>query len=137
MNRLWRFAVVGFVLTLAAALYTAQGQQAAPTETKGVSQKLLGAVDLGGEIEGMAGRQLRVRQVTLAPGAVFAVHNHKDRPGVAYVLQGTITEHRGDATKDYTAGEVWTETKDTTHWIENRGKVDAVLIPADIFKTQQ
>jgi hypothetical protein len=45
-------------------------QQAAP-ETKGVTVKLLAAVDLGPEIEGMEGRQLRMRMVTIEPGGVF------------------------------------------------------------------
>ena len=40
-------------------------EQAAP-ETKGVTVKLLAALDLGPEIEGMAGRQLRMRLVTFA-----------------------------------------------------------------------
>jgi hypothetical protein len=35
-------------------------EQAAP-ETKGVTAELLATVDLGPEIEGMAGRQLRMR----------------------------------------------------------------------------
>jgi len=35
-------------------------EQVAP-ETKGVTVKLLATVDLGPEIEGMAGRQLRMR----------------------------------------------------------------------------
>ena len=39
-------------------------EQAAP-ETKGVTVKLLATVDLGPEIEGMAGRQLRMRMVTI------------------------------------------------------------------------
>ena len=53
--------------------------QGAP-ETKGVTVKLLKTVDLGPEIEGMAGRQLRMRMVTIAPGGVFGpVHDHKDR----------------------------------------------------------
>jgi len=34
-------------------------------ETKGVTVKLLASVDLGPEIEGMAGRQLRMRMVTI------------------------------------------------------------------------
>jgi hypothetical protein len=38
-------------------------EQVAP-ETKGVTAKLLATVDLGPEIEGMAGRQLRTRMVT-------------------------------------------------------------------------
>jgi len=69
-------------------------EQAAP-ETKGVSVKLLSTVDLGPEIEGMEGRQLRMRMVTIEPGGVFGpIHNHKDRPGTVYILQGTITDHR-------------------------------------------
>lgn len=123
---------LGFVV--AAGLGNANGQQAAPTETKGVTVKPLVAVDLGPEIDGMAGRQLRMRLITVEPGGFLAVHNHKDRPGTLYVLQGTITEHRGDVTKEYGAGDTWTETKETTHWIENKGTTPAVLIPVDIFK---
>ena len=69
-------------------------EEAAP-ETKGVTAELLTTVDLGPEIEGMAGRQLRMRLFTFEPGAVLGpVHDHKDRPGIVYILQGTITDHR-------------------------------------------
>jgi quercetin dioxygenase-like cupin family protein len=63
----------------------------------------------------MGGRQLRMRMVTVEPGGVFGIHNHKDRSGTVYVLQGTITEHRGDVVKDYSAGDTWSEDKETTH----------------------
>ena len=42
------------------------GNEQAVPETKGVTVNLLSALDLGPEIEGMAGRQLRMRMVTLA-----------------------------------------------------------------------
>lgn len=65
-------------------------EQAAP-ETKGVTVRPLATVDLGPEIEGMAGRRLRMRMVTIEPGGVFGpIHDHKDRPGIVYMLQGTI-----------------------------------------------
>jgi hypothetical protein len=52
-------------------------EQVAP-ETKGVTVKLLATVDLGPEIEGMAGRQLRMRMVTIEPGGVFGpIHDHR------------------------------------------------------------
>ena len=52
-------------------------EQTAP-KTKGVAVKLLATVDLGPEIEGMAGRQLRMRMVTIEPGGVFGpIHDHK------------------------------------------------------------
>ncbi len=109
-------------------------KQAAPTETKGVTVKQLAAVDLGPEIAGMGGRQLRMRMMTIEPGGVYAVHSQIDRPVTVYVLQGKITEHRGDAAKEYRAGEAWSETKETVHWLENKGTTPAALIAADIFK---
>ena len=72
-------------------------EQEAP-ETKGVRAELLATVDLGSEIEGMAGRQLRMRMVTIESGGVFGrIHDHKNRPGIVYILQGTITDHRDGA----------------------------------------
>src|SRR5215213_489649 len=71
---------------------TMSDEPAAP-ETKGVTTEVLATVDLGPEIEGMAGRQLRMRMVTMEPGGVFGpMHDHKDRPGIVYILQGTITD---------------------------------------------
>jgi quercetin dioxygenase-like cupin family protein len=107
---------------------------AAP-ETKGVKVTQLTAVDLGPEIEGMAGRQLRMRMVTIEPGGVFGpIHNHKDRPGVVYILQGKIIDHRNGEAKEYGPGVGWPEDKNTTHWLENKGTTPAVEISVDIFR---
>lgn len=104
-------------------------------ETKGVTVKLLSTVDLGPEIDGMAGRQLRMRLVTIAPGGVFGpVHNHKDRPGMVFILEGTITDHRNGVATDYGPGVGWPEDRNTTHWLENRGTSTAVEISVDIVK---
>ena len=104
-------------------------------ETKGVTVQLLSTVDLGPEIEGMAGRQLRMRLVTMEPGAVFGpVHDHVGRPGTVYILQGTITDHRDGVATDYGPGLGWPEDRNTTHWLENRGTVTAVEISVDIVR---
>ncbi len=106
-------------------------------ETKGVTVKLLTTVDLGSEIDGMAGRQLRMRMVTIEPGGVIGpVHNHIDRPGTVYILQGTITDHRDGVATDYGPGVGWPEDRNTTHWLENRGTVPAVEISVDIFRLE-
>jgi quercetin dioxygenase-like cupin family protein len=43
--------------------------------------------------------------VTIEPGGVFGpIHDHKDRPGIVYILQGTITDHRNGVATDYGAG---------------------------------
>lgn len=107
------------------------------TETKGVTVKLLATVDLEPEIEGMAGRQLRMRLVTIEPGGVFGpVHDHKDRPGIVYILEGTITDHRNGVATDYGPGVGWPEDRHTIHWLENRGTVTAVEISVDIVRLQ-
>lgn len=107
-------------------------EQVAP-QTRGVTTRLLATVDLDGEIEGLAGHELRMRLVTIEPGGVFGpVHDHRGRPGTVYVLQGTITDHRDGVTTDYGPGPGWPEDRHTTHWLENRGSTTAVEVSVDI-----
>ena len=102
-------------------------------ETRGVAVQELATVDLAGEIEGMAGHQLRMRMATFEPGGVFGpIHDHRGRPGIVYILQGTITDHRDGIATDYGPGLGWPEDRDTLHWLENRGTVPAVEISVDI-----
>lgn len=90
-------------------------EQAIP-ETKGVSVQFLGSVDLAPVIEGMTGRQLRMRCVTIEPGGVFGpVHDHVDRPGIVDILEGTITDHRNGIATDYGPGLGWPEDSATLH----------------------
>lgn len=100
-------------------------EQNAP-ETKGVSEKLLAVINLGPEIEGMEGSQLRMRQYTFEPGSVFGpMHDHKGRPGLVYILQGTITDHRNGEVMDYGPG---------LGWLENRGTILAIEISVDVVR---
>ncbi len=102
-------------------------------ETRGIAVEELSTVDLAREIEGMAGRRLRMRMVTIEPGGVFGpVHDHRGRPGIVYILQGTITDHRDGVATEYGPGVGWPEDRNTTHWLENRGTVPAVEISVDI-----
>lgn len=102
-------------------------------ETRGVTVELLASIDLGPEIAGMEGRQLRMRKVTIDPGGVFGpVHNHVDRPGTVYILQGIITDHRNGIATDYGPGVGWPEDHNTIHWLENRDSTPAVEISVDI-----
>ena len=102
-------------------------------ETRGVTAELLATVELGLEIDGMAGRQFRMRKFTFAPGAVFGpMHDHKGRPGIVFILQGVITDHRDGVATDYGPGVGWPEDKKTRHWLENRGSAPAVEISVDV-----
>lgn len=106
-------------------------------ETNGVAVEELATVDLADEIEGMAGRQLRMRVVTFEPGGVFGpVHDHRGRPGIVYILHGTITDHRDAVATDYGPGVGWPEDRNTTHWLENRGTIPAVEISVDIVRQE-
>jgi quercetin dioxygenase-like cupin family protein len=118
------------VVTIGVAL----SQQTPPTENKGVAAKPVGSIDLGAEIDGLSGRQLRMRYITLEPGGHFAVHNHKDRPTLEYILAGTVVEYRDGVAKEYKAGDVVLADKNTTHWWQNKGREQVVFLPVDIFK---
>jgi len=93
-------------------------------------------IGIDAEIDGMAGRQLRMRKATIEPGGYFDLHSHKDRPGTVYVLEGKITETRNGVVKEYGAGETWFENKETNHRVENKGTTPATIIAPDIFKGQ-
>ena len=124
-------------LALASGLLMASfafSQQTPPTENQGVTIKPVGTIDLGSEIEGMAGRQLRMRAITMQPGGHFAVHSHKDRPTVEYILAGTVIEYRDGVAKEYKAGDAVLADKNTTHWWENKGTEPVIFLPVDIFK---
>ena len=137
MKRKHVFGVVAGVagITLAFGLGMAVGQQTAPAANQGVKISPPTVLDLTDEIDSVNGRQLRLRVVTIEPGGAVALHSHNGRPGVAYVLQGVLTEHReGGGTIDYYEGQSWTEDKGTTHWAQNKGSIPTVVIAVDVFK---
>ncbi|MES2087593.1 MAG: cupin domain-containing protein [Patescibacteria group bacterium] len=102
-------------------------------EMKDVTVELLATIDLGPEIKGMAGHQLRMRKFTVEPGGVFGpIHDHAGRPGVVFILHGVITDHRNGVDTDYGPGVGWPEDSNTTHWLENKGTIPAVEISVDI-----
>jgi delta 1-pyrroline-5-carboxylate dehydrogenase len=65
-------------------------EQAAP-ETKGVTVELLATVDLGPEIEGMAGRQLRMRMVTLEASSARFTTIKTDQASSTYCKERSLT----------------------------------------------
>lgn len=128
------YAITAAALALGFGMGVAVGQNA-PTDNKGVKISPPTALDLGGEIDGVEGRQLRLRVVTVEPGGVVGIHSHNGRPGVAYVLQGSLTEHvEGGGVHERIQGESWAEGKATTHWAENKGGRPVVVVAVDVFK---
>lgn len=135
VTRFGRSVVLVLGFALAFGLEPAIGQ-APPAENKGVTIGAPTAIDLASQIDSVQGRQLRMRVITVEPGGILGLHSHKDRPAVAYVIRGTLTEHReGGAIVEHHAGESWSVATSMTHWEENRRVEPLVIIAADIFKS--
>ena len=112
----------------------ALSQLTGPSESKGGTTKALGNIELAGEIEGIAGRQLRARLVTVEPGGHLAAHSHKGRPTLEYVVQGNVVEIRNGVEIQHSAGDLVVAKSDVNHWWENRSAAPVVLLPIDVFK---
>ena len=90
-----------------------------PKENKGITSVTpVGSVALSTEFDGMKGRLLRAREIIIAPGGVVAVHEHDKRPGVAYIMEGEIIEHRNDEKEPLVrrAGNAAFEKTGVAHW---------------------
>src|SRR5262245_40993004 len=130
----WAVCGAGLIgILIGAAL--AQQPRTPPAENKGSKTELLATLDLADEIEGMAGRQLRMRRIAVEPGGQFALHDHRDRPGLFYIQEGTITEHPEAAKiREHSAGQAVAVGLRTRHWEENRGTARVVVIAVDVIK---
>lgn len=105
-----------------------------PSAPKGVTDTVVGKVDLGPEIN-VAGRSLRLRRLEIQPGGVVPWHSHKDRPALIVVMSGQIKEYRSNCATPIThkAGEVSQEFGGISHYWVNDGKVKTVLYSSDVF----
>jgi quercetin dioxygenase-like cupin family protein len=125
---------------LASAIILGWGANAASAEdapkgNKGFTASKTTVVELGPEIEGMAGRQLRMRVLTIEPGGYIGLHSHKDRPAVVYFMQGTDEVGLADGSKKVLhPGDTSATPSSTTHYHRNVGKDNVVLIAVDVFK---
>jgi quercetin dioxygenase-like cupin family protein len=134
MNRKWLgmglVAVVG--VGIGFGLGSAVGQQQGPAMPPGVDAQVVATVDAGADFPGQI---LRLRKVTFAPGATIAMHSHKERPEVAYVLEGTLTDMRkGAAATQINAGQGEANGREIEHMVENRTGKPVVLIGVDFIK---
>lgn len=128
------YATLVVAAMLSSAPLAVDAEEAAPKDNKGFTASKTTVVNLDSEIDGMNGRQLRLRMLTIAPGGHIGIHSHKDRPAVVYAVQGTDTVTLADGTsKTLHPGDTSSATKDTTHWHRNDGKDDVILIAVDIF----
>lgn len=105
----------------------------APTSPKGVTDTVIGSVDLNAEI-GVPDRQLRTRRLVVQPGGIVPLHSHKDRPALIYTVSGSITEYRSSCAVPilHKAGDIAREADGISHYWINHGKVPTVLLSSDV-----
>ena len=105
----------------------------APTMPKGVTDTVIGSVDLGPEIS-VPDRQLRTRRLVVQPGGIVPLHSHKDRPALIYTVSGQITEYRSSCAVPivHKAGDIAREADGISHYWINHGKTAAVLLSSDV-----
>lgn len=105
----------------------------APTAPKGVTDTVIGSVDLNAEIN-VPDRQLRTRRLVVQPGGIVPLHSHKDRPALIYTVSGAITEYRSSCTVpiQHKGGDIAREADGISHYWINHGKVPAVLLSSDV-----
>jgi quercetin dioxygenase-like cupin family protein len=103
-----------------------------PEKTQGLEVTPLQLHNLKMQIPVMAGYELRTRSIVIKPGGTIAEHSHSDRPGVVYVLKGSMTEHRGDVSRVVNVGDTWTESFDTMHWMENTSGKPCTILAVDL-----
>lgn len=105
----------------------------APTAPKGVTDTLIGSVDLAKEIM-VPDRHLRTRRLVVQPGGIVPMHSHVDRPALIYTVSGAIMEYRSDCAVPVThkGGEISREADGISHYWVNKGKVPVVLLSSDV-----
>jgi len=105
-----------------------------PTQHKGLEVEKLGFVpaeSMAAQV-GLDSHILLLRRITINPGGQIAKHSAATTPGVVYMESGTWTEGRDSGETEHSAGDTFTEDKDTVHWFHNRGTEPAAAIVCDI-----
>jgi len=113
----------------------ADARQPVTYAAKGVTDTVLGAIDLEKEPANIKERQLRFRKLTIEPGGVVPWHSHADRPAIIYIAEGEIVEYASNCSVPivHKAGEVSPETNGTSHWWENLGSKTVILFVGDVL----
>ena len=130
----WRGALCITIVQFGIATAHAQQAKQVPNDSRGVASEPLGNLELGNQID-LPGRQFRTRRLTIEPGGYVGVHDHRNRPAIIYIVQGQLTDHHVDGeSREYSAGQIITETVNLRHWIENAGTTPTVLVALDLLK---
>ncbi len=114
---------------------TTDGQKPGATMNSGVTDTVIGSIDLANEAPHLADHKFRIRRLVVQPGGTVAWHSHGERPALIYIVSGSIVEYRSTCAVPIThhAGEVAQEIHTTQHWWKNHTRKPVVLLSTDIL----
>lgn len=112
-----------------------KGQAQGPSQPRDVTDVVRASTDLAKEPAAIAGRQFRLRELTIKPGGIVPWHSHDNRPAMIYIVSGEVVEYASNCAVPivHKAGDIAPEKNGTSHWWKNTGNATAVLISVDLF----
>ena len=112
-----------------------KGQPMSHAAAKGVTDTVIGSIDLAHEAPRLADRKFRLRRLVVQPGGIVPWHSHGERPALIYIVSGTIVEYRSTCAVPivHHGGQTAEETHATSHWWKNTTRTPVVLLSADIL----
>ena len=128
--------MLSFCLAFAFASWTAYTlfAQQKPADPNRPLSETVAKVDLA-EV-GLAGGAASATRFTYAPGKAMAPHTHTGRTSIIVIVQGQLTERRGDAVRVLKAGDVATVAEGATHANENAGADPLIYVEINITGTK-
>ena len=116
-----------------------QGQKPGPMMPKDVTDVVRASTDLSKEPLALGGRLFRLRQLDIKPGGIVPWHSHGNRPAMIYVVSGEVVEYASSCAVPivHRTGDIAPEKNGTSHWWQNTGNANAVLISVDLFPTEE
>ncbi len=109
------------------------------TMPKGVTDTVIGTIDLSSKGGDFTGYTLRMRRLVIEPGGVVPWHMHNERAANILILEGQIEEYRSTCKVPivHKAGDVTSEFgADLAHWWMNKSDAPVVIISADLLPPQ-
>jgi quercetin dioxygenase-like cupin family protein len=128
MSRRHRMGIMCAVsVALLAGLAAMRAQEQALAKGPAKIETVL-RVDLAAEEGAVLAGTTSAMRVTVPPRTATPDHTHTQRTSIVIMLQGALTDVRGDAKKEYAPGDVFTVPEGTTHHAENYGTSPVVYI---------
>jgi quercetin dioxygenase-like cupin family protein len=135
MNQRWGIGALTMCSGLALCLTVAYGfAQEKPADPNRPLSENVAKVNLA-EV-GLTGGAASVTRFTYAPGKAMPPHTHTGRTSIIVIVQGQLTERRGETVRILKAGDVATVAEGATHANENAGSAPLIYVEINITGTK-